>query len=330
MRKGLKGFPRERLCVDCEKEFISNTPRNIRCGSVFEKGSCTYTNNLKRQKEIRYPRYKERDYEVRRIKRRKPEVKKKIAERIKRWSKTEQGRISLKRARKKFAPKMLELTRKRRLLKKGIMGTYTEADWDRKKKEFNYCCARCGIPESRLKELWGKQHWKLTRDHILPISKGGTDRIINIQPLCISCNCKKHDAIDFNFKVGITFGAWDFVHAGHCMTFQECKQYCEYLIVGLHEDPSIERPEKNKPIMTVEERLIILSGNRYIDNIIVYKTENDLLKILENVRPDVRIIGEDHKGKPFTGDNLPLKTIFNSRQHTYSSASLRQRIKDSL
>ncbi len=130
-------------------------------------------------------------------------------------------------------------------------------------------------------------------------------------------------------KVGITFGAFDLCHAGHILMFQEAKRCCEYLIVGLHADPSLERPEKNKPIMTVKERAIILEGIKYIDEIIIYQTEADLLRILEEEKPNVRIIGADHEGKPFTGDNLDIPIVFNTRNHNYSSSELRERIKNS-
>lgn len=131
-------------------------------------------------------------------------------------------------------------------------------------------------------------------------------------------------------KVGITFGSFDFVHAGHCLMFEECKKKCDYLIVGLQSDPTLDRPEKNKPIMTKKERFIMLSANRFVDYIIPYDTEADLLNILDVVKPDVRFLGKDHKGKPFTGDKLKIPIIFNSRNHNYSSTDIRNRIKASL
>ena len=130
-------------------------------------------------------------------------------------------------------------------------------------------------------------------------------------------------------KVGITFGTFDLVHAGHMIMFKEAKEHCDYLIIGLHADPSVERPTKHSPIMTVKERGIILEACKYIDEIIVYQTEADLLRILKEEQPDIRIIGADHKDKPFTGDNLDIPVYFNSRNHMYSSSELRERIKNS-
>lgn len=130
-------------------------------------------------------------------------------------------------------------------------------------------------------------------------------------------------------KRGFTCGAFDLCHAGHVLMFKECKQKCDYLIVGLHTNPQTDRPEKNKPIMSLFERYTILNSISYIDKIIVYETEADLLNFLKDLKPDVRFVGADWEGKRFTGDELPIKVIFNSRDHSFSSSELRQRIKKS-
>lgn len=130
-------------------------------------------------------------------------------------------------------------------------------------------------------------------------------------------------------KVGITAGAFDLCHAGHMLMFKEAKTVCDYLIVALHSDPTIDRPDtKNKPIMSVEERRIILDGIRYVDEIIVYDTEKDLLRLLQDssLKLDVRVIGIEYKGRPYTGYELPLAVYFNSRDHGYSSTELRERV----
>ena len=129
---------------------------------------------------------------------------------------------------------------------------------------------------------------------------------------------------------GFTCGAFDLLHAGHILMFKEIRNHCDFLLVGLQIDPSIDRKEKNKPIETIEERKIKLDSCKYIDKIILYETEADLYNLLKELKPDVRFLGEDHKGKPFTGDDLPIKIIFNSRDHNYSSSGLRKRIADSL
>ena len=132
-----------------------------------------------------------------------------------------------------------------------------------------------------------------------------------------------------NKIVGITFGSFDLCHYGHALMFEECKQYCDYLIVGVQSDPSIDRPEKNSPIQSHKERLGIVSSIKFVDEVKPYDTESDLIKVLKEVNPDVRILGADHKGTEFTGHELPIKYIFNSRDHGYSTSELRKRVFES-
>jgi len=136
---------------------------------------------------------------------------------------------------------------------------------------------------------------------------------------------------------GFTAGALDLLHAGHLIMLKECRAQCDYLIVALQTDPSmdssnplVDRSSKHKPIETVEERMIRLQACKYVDKIITYDRESDLYNILKELKPDVRFLGEDWKEKHFTGDDLPIKVIFNSRNHNYSSSNLRKRILDSL
>jgi len=129
-----------------------------------------------------------------------------------------------------------------------------------------------------------------------------------------------------NKIVGITFGSFDLCHYGHVLMFEECKQYCDYLIVGVQSDPSIDRPEKNSPIQSHEERLGLISSIKFVDEVKSYSTESSLIDMLKEINPDVRILGADHKGKEFTGHNLDIKCIFNSRDHGYSTSELRRRV----
>ena len=129
-----------------------------------------------------------------------------------------------------------------------------------------------------------------------------------------------------NKIVGITFGSFDLCHYGHALMFEECKEYCDYLIVGVQSDPSIDRPEKNSPIQSHKERLGIVSSIKFVDEVKPYDTESDLIKVLKEVNPDVRILGADHQGTEFTGHELPIKCIFNSRDHGYSTSELRRRV----
>ena len=129
-------------------------------------------------------------------------------------------------------------------------------------------------------------------------------------------------------KIGITFSAFDLLHAGHVSMLAEAKQNCDYLIVGLHIDPSLEREDKSKPIQSLVERQIQLKGCKYVDEIICYETERDLLNILATNDWDVRIIGEEYKNKIFTGrtEFADKNVYFNSRKHKYSSSSLREKL----
>jgi len=129
-----------------------------------------------------------------------------------------------------------------------------------------------------------------------------------------------------NKIIGITFGSFDLCHYGHALMFEECKESCDYLIVGVQSDPSIDRPEKNKPVQSHEERIGIVSSLKFVDEVISYDTEADLIEILKKVEPDVRILGADHKGTQFTGYELPIKCIFNSRDHGFSTSELRKRV----
>ena len=132
-------------------------------------------------------------------------------------------------------------------------------------------------------------------------------------------------------KIGITFSSFDLFHAGHVKMIEECKRNCDYLIVGLQTDPTIDRPNKNKPIQSVVERYIQLKGCKFIDEIIPYSTEDELMEILQSHKIDVRFVGEDYLEKDFTGKQFCLDNninlFFNSRKHSYSSSGLRSKIK---
>ena len=128
-------------------------------------------------------------------------------------------------------------------------------------------------------------------------------------------------------KKGITFGAFDLFHAGHVLMLEEAKTVCDYLIVCIQSDPSLDREEKNKPVQSIIEREIQVSGCRFVDEVIIYDTEADLLNIIGQVNWDVRIIGEEYKNKDFTGRDQTLeRCYFNKRPHTFSSSELRERV----
>jgi len=128
-------------------------------------------------------------------------------------------------------------------------------------------------------------------------------------------------------KKGITFGAFDLFHAGHVLMLEEAKTVCDYLIVGLQTDPSFDRKEKNKPVQSIVERQIQLEGCKFVDEVTIYDTEDDLMQILETIEWDVYVIGEEYKNKFFTArDKYIDKCYFNSRPHDFSTSELRERV----
>lgn len=127
-------------------------------------------------------------------------------------------------------------------------------------------------------------------------------------------------------KVGFTCSCFDLFHAGHIMMLREAKSVCDYLIVGLQTDPTIDRPEKNLPIQSIFERHVQLQACKYVDEIVMYATEKDLTDVLTSYSIDVRIIGEEYKLKPFTGKSLPMEYYYNKRSHNFSTTELRNRI----
>jgi len=127
-----------------------------------------------------------------------------------------------------------------------------------------------------------------------------------------------------NQIIGVIAGGFDAIHPGYIYLFNECKQHCDHFLLLLHEDPSIERSEKMKPILSIKERKLILSSLRQIDEIITYKTEDDLLKILKNRKIDIRFQGDDYKEKNFTGQELDIPIHFLDRSHGWSTTKFKK------
>lgn len=133
--------------------------------------------------------------------------------------------------------------------------------------------------------------------------------------------------------IGVVFSSFDLLHAGHIAMLAEAKNHCDYLIAGLQTDPTIDRPDtKNKPVQTIVERQIQLSACRFVDEVVVYTTEQDLRDLVLILPIDVRILGVEYQNQDFTGreegTNKGIKTIFNSRDHSFSSSSLRKRVAE--
>jgi glycerol-3-phosphate cytidylyltransferase len=132
-------------------------------------------------------------------------------------------------------------------------------------------------------------------------------------------------------KIGFTCSTWDLLHAGHILMLEEAKKQCDYLIVGLQSDPTIDRPDtKNKPIQSVIERYIQLKAVKYIDEIVPYSTEKELRELLQSLSIHVRILGKEYQNKDFTGKDIcekrGIEIYYNSREHNFSSTELRGRV----
>jgi glycerol-3-phosphate cytidylyltransferase len=131
-------------------------------------------------------------------------------------------------------------------------------------------------------------------------------------------------------KIGFTCSTFDLLHAGHVTMLEEAKRHCDFLIVGLQNDPTLDRAEKNKPVQSIVERQIQLAAVKYVDEIIIYNTEQDLIDLLLTLPIDVRVLGEEYKSKDFTGKDIAKqrgsKIVYNGRDHSFSSTSLRKRV----
>jgi len=141
---------------------------------------------------------------------------------------------------------------------------------------------------------------------------------------------KVKDLKDKGLTIGITFSQFDLLHAGHIAMLAEAKNHCDYLICGLQNNASWDRPQKNAPIQSLVERQIQLSAVRFVDEIVVYNTEKDLEDILLTLPLDVRILGVEYMQSEFTGraicEKRKIQLVFNGRDHSFSSTNLRERV----
>lgn len=126
--------------------------------------------------------------------------------------------------------------------------------------------------------------------------------------------------------VGFVASCFDLLHAGHCLYLEDAKRVCDYLIAALQEDPTVDRPHKNKPVQSLMEREIQLRSNRHVDEVVMYKTEKDLEQLLSKIKPDIRILGSDAKGKYITGEEHCKNVYYHDRNHNFSSSELRMRL----
>ena len=126
--------------------------------------------------------------------------------------------------------------------------------------------------------------------------------------------------------LGFTAGNFDLLHPGYIITFEEAKRHCDKFYIFLQKDPSLTRFSKYKPVIPLYDRYKALMSIKYIDEVFVYQTEEELYSLIKFYKPDIRILGEDYIGKPFTGDDLPPKVVYTSRSHEWSTTKLKDLI----
>jgi glycerol-3-phosphate cytidylyltransferase len=132
------------------------------------------------------------------------------------------------------------------------------------------------------------------------------------------------------YNTGIVAGAFDIIHPGYIALLEDADSVCEHLIVALHEDPSVENKKKDKPVLSVHDRKDILLALRYVDEVLIYQTEADLLELLKKIQPNVRILGSDYREKPITGAELDIPVYYHARNHSWSASMFKRMIANSV
>lgn len=175
------------------------------------------------------------------------------------------------------------------------------------------------LTKQQLKEL-GIRYHKLINE-----GKPGYDYYIDDKAINVN-DWKKR----ISRKVGFVASSFDLLHTGHCLMLKDAKEYCDWLIAALQVDPTIDRPNKNKPVQTIEERFIVVSSIKYIDEIVIYTTEAELKELLKKIKPDIRILGSDWQDKQdkITGIEYSKEIYFHKRDHEWSTSELRRRVKN--
>jgi len=167
------------------------------------------------------------------------------------------------------------------------------------------------------------KEWNLNYHELITNKKPSFDILVDDKAINVN-EWKK----TINRKVGFLAGSFDLIHPGYILMFEDAKKVCDHLIVALQTDPTIDRPFKNKIVQTFEERKLILSSIKYVDEIIKYTTEEELYNILKNTKINVRILGSDYENKEYTGIDLNIPVHFHKRNHNWSTTNLKNNIKN--
>lgn len=298
----------EKICKNCGKKFKPRQWNQFYCGSKTKKIGCSYKMHIKKSTDYNLANNKE--YMKKYIKKWAKEQRKNNTDyairqrQFKRdYAKRPEKKEVIKNWRHKNIKKILIWNRRRLLEKKGVVGSHDNKEWQDLKIYHNFRCAKCGVKESELRRIWkGTSFNKLTKDHIVPISRGGTDYIWNIQPLCISCNAKKHK-IKNEKIVAVSMGA-DPLHIGHVYHILDAKRLGDRLIVILNNDNWLKN-KKGYIFMPEDERARIIMAIRGVDGVMLTKhkindEDRSVSRELEILKPDIFAKGGDRNA-----DNIP-------------------------
>lgn len=298
-------------CKKCGKNFFPSNGTQVYCGSKTNKTGCSWAMVGERDKiRGKLPHRKKANLQAQKRWKKEQRINntdyaKRQRSLKKKYNASERGRELAAKSAKRNSRTKLACNRRRNMRKKSVIGWHTEKLWENRKKEFAYKCAHCGVSEHELAIRYGDDNkWsKLTRDHIFPISFGGTDYITNIQPLCINCNAKKNN--DFADKIVCVSGGMDCVHAGHINLLEEASHYGKVVVI-LNTDEWLIR-KKGKFLMDWKERATIIGALQFVYG--VYKPNDDdgtVCDALRKIKPDYFANGGDR-----TSRNTPELDVCN-------------------
>lgn len=276
----LDGKPKafkKRVCEECKNPYQPTCATQKYCGSKTKRTGCSWIMVSKRDKiRAKLPHRKKANNELQKKWKKKQRAENtEYAQNQRRLkaiaNKTPRGRELARASSKRNIEKKLAANRKRAFAKKNIIGSHTLAEWKNLKKSCGYRCVYCGVTESELALKFSKQFSKLTRDHIIPLSMGGSDYIVNIQPLCISCNAQKRDKFSLE-KVIVVSGFFDPIHSGHLQYLEDAAKRGKVLVLLNSDNASINK--KGYSFMKWRERARILKALRYVDMVLPVDDED--------------------------------------------------------
>ena len=314
----------EKYCKKCGKLFIPCQWNQVFCGSKSNRTGCSWDNasidrNRRRSETKEYKDYQKQYQKSWKKQQRVENTEYAQRQRVSKsqYAKSEKGKSVTKTWRQRNKNIIRELNRRRKMRNAQVFGSHTQEEWESKKSSFNYRCAECEVEEAGLSQIYpNAQFHKLTRDHIIPISKGGTDFISNIQPLCITCNASKHDKVDLNDlsistapiisldsfenireqlgKIVCTSLPADPLHPGHLSCLQKSTVYGDSLVVIINGDWFLKY-KKGRSFMPLEMRCQVVAGLKGVDVVIPFEIENDMTvcEALKAIRPHVFTKGGD-------------------------------------